>query len=86
MRDKLFVMTAEDGTWMNLKGAPGVQQALIAGDPDKFFVPRYTGKNGWIGARLDVAQDWDELAELVEEAWRLTAPKKVVARLDGNRP
>jgi hypothetical protein len=82
VRDKLFVMTAEDGTWMNLKGAPGVQQALIASDPDRFFVPRYTGKNGWIGVRLDVEQDWDELAELVEEAWRRTAPKRVVAQFE----
>lgn len=82
VRDKLFVMTAEDGTWMNLKGAPGVQQALIAGDPETFFVPRYTGKNGWIGVRLDRPLDWDEVSELVEEAWRRTAPKRVVAQLD----
>jgi hypothetical protein len=85
VRDKLFLMTAEDTTWMNLKGAPGVQQALIAGEPDKFFVPRYTGKNGWIGVRLDVEQDWDEVAELIEEAWRRTAPKRVVAQLDASR-
>jgi hypothetical protein len=86
VRDKLFVMTSEDGTTMNLKGAPGVQQALLASDPDKFFVPKYTGKNGWIGARLDVDHDWDEIAELVEEAWRRTAPKRVVAQLDASRP
>ena len=82
VRDKLFVMTSEDGTTMNCKGAPGVQQALIAGEPDKFFVPKYTGKNGWIGVRLDVDHDWDEVAELVEEAWRRTAPKRVVAQLE----
>jgi hypothetical protein len=82
VRDKLFVMTSEDGTTMNCKGAPGVQQALIASAPDQFFVPRYTGKNGWIGIRLDVDQDWDEIAELVEESWRRTAPKKVVAQLE----
>ena len=81
VRDKLFVMTSEDGTTMNCKGAPGVQQALVSSDPDKFFVPRYTGKNGWIGIRLDVDQDWDEVAELIEESWRRTAPKKVVAQL-----
>ena len=81
VRDKLFVMTSEDGTTMNCKGAPGVQQALVSSDPGKFFVPRYTGKNGWVGARLDVAQDWDEIAELVEESWRRTAPKKLVAQL-----
>ena len=83
VREKLFVMTSEDGTTMNCKGAPGVQQALIAGEPEKFFVPRYTGKNGWIGIRLDVDQDWDEIAELVEESWRRTAPKRVVTQFDG---
>jgi len=54
VRDKLFVMTSEDGTAMNCKGAPGVQQALVASAPDRFFVPKYTGKDGWVGARLDV--------------------------------
>src|SRR2546429_7065268 len=82
VRDKLFVMTSEDGTTMNRKGAPGVQQALTASDPDRFFVPRDTGKNGWIGARLDVEQDWDEIAELVEESWRRTAPKTLVAQFE----
>jgi len=82
VRDKLFVMTSEDGTTMNCKGAPGVQQALTASDPDRFFGPRYTGKNGWIGARLDVEQDWDEIAELVEESWRTTAPKTLVAQFE----
>jgi len=82
VRDKLFVMTSEDGTTMNCKGAPGVQQVLVSSDPDRFFVPKYTGKNGWIGIRLDVEQDWDEIAELVEESWRRTAPKKVVAQFD----
>lgn len=82
VRDKLFVMTSEDGATMNCKGAPGVQQALVTSDPDRFFVPRYTGKNGWIGIRLDVEQNWDEIAELVEESWRRTAPKKLVAELD----
>ena len=79
VRDKLFVMTAEDGATMNCKGAPGVQQALVASDPSRFFVPRYTGKNGWIGVRLDVEQDWDEVAELVEESWRRVAPKRLAA-------
>ena len=86
VRDKLFVMTSEDGTTMNCKGGPGVQQALVASDPGRFFVPRYTGKNGWIGVRLDVDQDWDEIAELVEESWRRTAPKKLVDQLDESAP
>lgn len=82
VRDKLFVMTSEDGTTMNCKGAPGVQQALIGAEPDRYFVPRYTGKNGWVGVRLDGKPDWDEITDLVEESWRRTAPKRVVAQLD----
>ena len=82
VRDKLFVMTNEEGTWMNCKGRPGVQQTLVASDPDRFFVPRYTGKNGWIGVMVTGSPDWDLVAELVEESWRMTAPKRVVALLD----
>jgi hypothetical protein len=67
---------------MSCKGGPGVQRALVTSDPDRFFVPRYTGKNGWIGVRLDGKPDWGEIAELVEESWRMTAPKKLVRELD----
>lgn len=37
----------------------------------------------WLGVRLDVDVDWDELAAIVEDAYRLVAPKKLVAQLDG---
>jgi len=32
--------------------------------------------------RLDVAVDWAEIAELCEEAYRVVAPKRLVAQLD----
>jgi len=82
VRDKLFVMTSEDGTTMTCKAPPGVQQALVAATPDRFFVPRYVGHKGWVGARLDVEHDWDEIAELIEDSYRMTAPKRLAARLD----
>jgi len=37
-------------------------------------------------ARLDVEQDWDEIAELIEDSYRLTAPKRVSALLDRPDP
>ena len=52
-------------------------------EPDRFFVPPYLGPRGWVGLRLDVDLDWDEVAGVVEEAWRLTAPKRLIAELDG---
>ncbi len=82
VRDKLFVMTSEDGTTMTCKGAPGVQQAVIASSSERFFLPPYVAHNGWIGINLEVDQDWDELAELIEESWRMTAPKRTVALFD----
>lgn len=82
VRDKLFVMTSEDGTYLTCKAPPGEQAALVEEDPNRFFVPAYVGHKGWIGVRLDVAQDWDELAEIVETSYRMTAPKRLAATLD----
>ncbi|SPT63667.1 MmcQ/YjbR family DNA-binding protein [Actinomadura madurae] len=82
VRDKLFVMTSEDGLSMTFKAGPGVQEALVAEAPERFFVPKYVGARGWVGARLDVDQDWDEMAELIEDSYRLIAPKRLVNLLD----
>jgi hypothetical protein len=55
---------------------------VVAEDPDRFFVPPYVGHRGWLGLRLDVAPDWDEVAGVVTEAYRHVAPKTLVAELD----
>jgi predicted DNA-binding protein (MmcQ/YjbR family) len=85
VRDKLFVMTSEDGLSMMFKAGAGVQEALVASDPTRFFVPAYVGHKGWVGTRLDVDQDWDEVTELIEDSYRLIAPKRLAAVLDRRR-
>jgi hypothetical protein len=60
----------------------GAQPTLVESDPERFFVPPYVGHRGWLGVRLDVAVDWDEIAEIVEDAYRAVAPKKLIAELD----
>jgi hypothetical protein len=63
---------------------PGVQEALVASDPRRFFRPPYVGGRGWVGVYLDVpGVDWAEVAELVVEAYRTVAPRRLVAGLDG---
>lgn len=62
--------------------SPVVQQALIASDPEWFFYPPYVGHRGWLGVRLDVPVDWDEVAGLVTDAYRLMAPKRALAELE----
>ncbi len=66
----------------------GAQQALVEADPQRFFRPPYVGGRGWIGVYLDVERDeagWEEIAELVEDAYRMVAPQALLARLDAER-
>jgi hypothetical protein len=63
---------------------PGARQELVAEDPRRFFVPRFGGYD-WIGMRLDERSegpDWDEVAEILTDAYRQVAPKFLIARLD----
>jgi hypothetical protein len=58
------------------------QQALVRGQPDVFFTtPHY---DGWpyVLVHMDAVES-SQLAELVEDAWRIRASKKLVAQLDG---
>lgn len=61
---------------------PGVQEELVGAEPARFFRPPYVGHRGWLGVYLDVEVDWVEIAEIVRDAYRVVAPKKLVARLD----
>ena len=61
---------------------PGVQQDLVETEPERFFRPPYVGGRGWLGVRLDVEVDWDEIARICREAYRVIAPKKLVEALD----
>ncbi len=85
VRDKIFAMQhAHEGRASLWCKAPrGVQQILVGGAPERFFVPPYVGHHGWVGAYLDVEQDWDELADLIEESYCMTAPKRLVKQLGG---
>lgn len=60
----------------------GVQAEVTRLEPERFFVPPYVGHRGWIGMNLDVDPDWDEVAGVIEDAYRLVAPKTLVKQLD----
>ena len=62
----------------------GDQEELIRQEPDRFFRPPYVGHRGWIGVRLDVDVDWDEVASIVTSAYRCVAPRKLITTLDGS--
>jgi hypothetical protein len=54
----------------------GLQDALVGGAPERYFVPPYVGHRGWVGLRLDVGEtDWDEVAGVVEDAYAFTVAR-----------
>jgi hypothetical protein len=84
---KTFVMFADhhhDDRLAFWCAAPaGVQEELVATDPKRFFRPPYVGVRGWLGVYLDVRDvDWTEIEEIVTDAYRQVAPKRLVAQLD----
>jgi predicted DNA-binding protein (MmcQ/YjbR family) len=63
----------------------GAQEALIDSDPKRYFRPPYVGVSGWVGVVLDAKPDWTQVAWLVEQAYRLVAHPKLVARIPPGR-
>ena len=82
VRKKSFCRMKEDGETLVVRVVDlEDKEALLRSDPDVFFTtPHY---DGWPGVlvRLD-AVDPVQLAELIEDAWRIRAPKRLVAAHD----
>jgi predicted DNA-binding protein (MmcQ/YjbR family) len=83
VRDKIFAMhhphNGRASMWC--KAPRGFQGMVVEADPERFFVPPYVGKSGWIGIWLDMELDWGHIAELVDESYRMTAPKRLIKLL-----
>ena len=89
VKNKIFAMYAEagnhhhderPGVWIKSKHV--VQEILLQRDPKRYFKPPYVGPGGWTGAFLDGRPNWKEITALLEDAYRQTAPKKLIAKLD----
>jgi hypothetical protein len=56
-----------------LAAPPGARDEMIESEPDRYFVPPYVGHRGWIGVYLDVDVDWDQVEQLVGNAYHTVA-------------
>jgi hypothetical protein len=84
---KVFVQSSnhhhDDRVGFWCAAPPGVQAEMIEAEPERFYRPPYVGGRGWLGVYLDVAGiDWDEIEQIVREAYRVIAPATLTARLD----
>src|SRR5438552_4547673 len=79
VRNKSFAYLSEDLTRMHLKALREEQEALVAENPEVYTPSWDGGRFAWLLIQLDRA-DEEELGELITEAWRLTAPKYLIAQ------
>ena len=89
VRRKIFAQVAtfidpggRPATIVAMRPDPEEREALIAIGHPYFSRGPWDERLGRIAVRIEATTDWDEIAELVTDSYRLTAPKKLVAQLD----
>lgn len=72
------------------RGKPTIGFKLEMGHADavinlpRFWRAPYVGQHGWVSMDASAGvTDWDEVRELILESYRLIAPKRTVAKLEG---
>jgi hypothetical protein len=79
----VYLAFSRDETQMGFAFPRDERAALVASDPQKFFMPRPSElRYQWVECHLPRI-DVDELRELVLDAWRMVVPKKVAAEILG---
>jgi hypothetical protein len=69
------------------KVMPGENDALVAAQPRRFYLPAYVASRGWAGLRLDVGKiDWNEVRDLILGSYLLTAPKALARVVENQVP
>jgi len=81
VRDKIFVMGGPESPSVSVKASKEDQAELIAMAPQTYSPSAYVGRFSWVSVVL-ANVDEDELRDLIVEAWRMTAPKRLVKTYD----
>jgi predicted DNA-binding protein (MmcQ/YjbR family) len=82
---KMFAAFGEEpeGPTIGLKVGFDRQDELL--EDDRFYPTPYAARHGWVSIRLDGDIDWDEIEQLVREAYRQVALRRMLQALDGTR-
>jgi len=85
VRGKLLARLKEDGETLVVRVTPTDRDLLLQFEPAVFFITDHYRDYPWVLVRLRRIGR-RRLAEVLEEAWRLVAPKRDLAEYDGERP
>ncbi len=81
VRDKMFVVGGPESPRISVKASKEDQAELVAMAPETYAIAAYVGRFGWVSVNLSTV-DRAELQQLLIEAWRRTAPKRLAAAYD----
>ena len=82
----VYVALSRDERSMGFGFPKDERAALVAAQPEKFFMPIPSDmRYHWVRVWLD-AIDLSELRELVVDAWRMVVPKRVAAEYLDDHP
>ena len=81
VRDRIFAIGGDGASHVSVKASPEAQAELLEMDPATFAKSAYVGRFGWVTVDLDRVEP-GLLESLLRDAWRRTAPKKLIASLD----
>ncbi|WP_040205306.1 MmcQ/YjbR family DNA-binding protein [Neobacillus jeddahensis] len=75
---KSFVISGdgEKGFSLSFKSDRETQEILL--QKEHFFKTPYIGQHGWVSIQNPAGEDWDELSDLIQEAYLRAAPKRLV--------
>lgn len=81
-------LSQHGGATMICPAPAGAPAELVVSEPTRFFHPQPSASgvfSTWLGVYLEatgtVAVDWSEVSDILVEAYRLIAPKKLILRL-----
>ena len=77
VRKRSFVIAGmgEDGTSVSVKSEPATQAFLVRHGP--WYRTPYIGHHGWVTLDDPLDAEWEDVVEIIEDGWRLAAPKRL---------
>jgi predicted DNA-binding protein (MmcQ/YjbR family) len=86
VRKKSFVIAGmgEEGEAISIKTDLVTQELLVRQGP--YYRTPYIGQHGWVSIAYPLKHDWTEIEELIIDAYRLVAPRRLAQRLPPNSP
>jgi predicted DNA-binding protein (MmcQ/YjbR family) len=81
VRRKSFVIAGmgEEGEAISIKADPMTQELLVRHGP--YYRTPYIGQHGWVSIAHPLAHNWPEIEELIDDAYRLAAPRRLAEQI-----